>query len=266
VSERVIAVVSVYDNPVLLPHFLAYYAELGVDRILVAYRTARPDDAYADAVRLARAFPADLVWRQSAFFADSDKAAVELELLAAAGLGEDDYVMHLDLDEFQEYPAPLHAIVRAMNAQDDWALRGWIVDRVAADGSLAAVAPEPSLWQQFPVACKLTERVLRGWTQKIVLCRRRVQLAGGVRHDTCNAHYERVPVGRSDEYRVHHFKWTAGVERRIAARLASAAMGPAYRAECERFLDHYRRHGRIDLSDPALEARLVSSGSSLLVL
>ncbi len=254
-SERVVAVVSVYDNPVLLPHFLAHYARLGVERVVVAFRTPEPDAAFAEAVRRAQPFAAEVIWRRSDRFADSDKAAVERELLAAAGLADDDYVMHLDLDEFQEYPAPLADVVRAMNAHDDWALRGWIADRVAADGSLAAVAPEPAIGEQFPLVCDLTERVLRGWTQKIVLCRYRVELQGGVRHDTCNAYYERVPLGRPDEYRVHHFKWTHGLDRRLAARLKSAAIGSSYRAECERFLDHYRRHGRLDLSDPALNVR-----------
>ena len=251
-SDRVFAVVSVYDHPELLPHFLDHYARLGVHRILVVAR----GEGVGDAARAAaRPFPAAVEDVPAAVFADSDKAEVEQAVLRAHGLEPDDYVMHLDLDEFQQYPAPLAEVVRRMNEADDWALRGWIVDRVAADGSLAAVRPTPSIGEQFPVGCDLTEIVLRAWTQKIVLCRGRVRLQGGVRHDTWNAWYERVPVGRSEDYVVHHFKWLRGLDDRLRARLERSAIGPAYAAECRRFLDYYAAGGRIDVTDPAIRPR-----------
>jgi len=254
VSERVVAITSLYENPALLPHFVAHYARLGAERIIVAVRTPQRDAVHEEALEAARGMPADVVWRASGFFADSDKADVQREILAAAGLGPNDYVLYPDADELQEYPAPLREIVREMNAHEDWALRGWVVDRIAADGTLAPIRPAPSLWEQFPVTCDFSARVLGAWTQKIVLCRFRVELAGGVYHDTVNAYYDRVPFGRSADYRVHHFKWTEGLDARIARRL-HAAIGGAYRRECERFLAYYRRYGRIDLAAPELGAR-----------
>jgi len=88
-----------------------------------------------------------------------------------------------------------------------------------------------------------------------MLCRGRVELQGGVRHDTWNAHYQRVPVGRPEDYVVHHFKWTAGLERRLRDRLERGAIGPAYIRECRRFLDYFQDHGRIDLGNPTFRAR-----------
>jgi hypothetical protein len=254
-SERVLAVVSVYDTPELLPHFLAHYTRLGVERILVVVRDRERDGVYNAALAHAGPFPADVSWFAAERFADSDKADVEQLVLRENGLQPDDYVMHLDLDEFQAYPAPLAEIVRLMNRRDDWAMRGWIVDRVAEDGSLAPIRPAPSLGEQFPIGCDATAALLGGWTQKIVLCRGRVRLQGGVRHDTCNAWYDAVPVGRPEDYAVHHFKWTAGLDARLQERLARAAIGPAYVRECLRFLEHYRTRGRINLGDPALRPR-----------
>ena len=251
-SERVYAVVSAYDHADLLPHFLQHYARLGVTRVLVS---ARGEEVWETAERLARDYPARATYTPAERFADSDRAAVEERLLDAEGLDADDWVMHLDLDEFHEYPAPLADVVREMNAHDDWALRGWIVDRVAADGRLAPVAPFPSIWEQFPIMANVTDRLLGAATQEIMICRRRVRLQGGVKHDTENAYYDRVPFGQGSQYRVHHFKWLEGLDRRLERRLAYDAIGDIYRGECERFLAYYRVRGRIDLSDPRLGAR-----------
>jgi hypothetical protein len=256
-SDKVFAVVSMYDNPELLPHFLSHYTRLGVDHTFVAVRSPLRDDFYAMAVAAAQPFPATVFWYACERFADSDKADTEQLILQQNGVQPDDYVMHLDLDEFQEYPASLAAIVGSMNDNDDWALRGWIVDRVAEGGVLAPILAAPSIGEQFPIGCALTETLLRAWTQKIVLCRCRVQLQGGVRHDTCNARYDRVPVGRSEQYLVHHFKWVRGLDQRIELRLQGASISPKYADECRQFLDYFRARRLIDLLDPRLRARFL---------
>lgn len=253
-SERVFAVVSVYENPGLLAHFLEHYTRLGVHRIIVVVRTPQKDDLYEDVMREAQAYPAIVAWRATAAFDSIGKADVELEVLDVEGLQPDDYVMHLDVDEFQEYPAPLDEIVREMNARNDWALRGRIVDRLADGGLLAAVRRQPSIWEQFPIACDVTGSLLGACTQKIVLCRHRVKLDSG-HHDTWNAYHDRVPVGASEQYLVHHFKWTQGLDRRLQLRLKTGGIGPDYRNECERFLEHYSQHGGIDITNPALGAQ-----------
>jgi Glycosyl transferase family 2 len=254
-SAQVYAIASLYENVDLVPHFLAHYTRLGVHRILLVVRTPKQDDILSSAVEQAKSYGANVYWFSAARFADSDKADAEQFVLRETGLGPDDYVMHLDVDEFQEYPASLSEIVTAMNQADDWALRGWLVDRVAEGGILAPIRLVPSIGEQYPFGCDLTLKVLRAWTQKIVLCRGRVRLQGGVRHDTCNAYYDRVPVGRSEEYLVHHFKWTAGILDRIRERLRTAALGSAYERECQRLLKYFDSTGAIDLSDPALRSR-----------
>ena len=254
-SDRVFTIASVYEDHGLLPHFLEHYTRLGVDRILVVARTSEPDRLLSRAVEQARPFPAEVSWFRSDYFADSDKSEVESRVLRDNGVEPDDYVMHVDLDEFHEYPAPLGEIVSQMNRDDDWALRGWFLDRVAVGGVLAPIRPSPSIGEQFPIGCDLTEGLLRGWTQKIMLCRGRVELQGGVNHDTWNARYDRVPIGRPEDYVVHHFKWTEGVDARLRARLEKAAISGGYADECRRFLESFRATGRIDLSDPLLMPR-----------
>jgi hypothetical protein len=254
-SERVFAVVTMYENPDLLAHFLDHYTRLGVHQILVSVRSAEQGELYDSAVSHASHFDARVYWTSAQRFADSDKSEVEQTILEKNGVEPDDYVMHLDMDEFHEYPASLAEIVRIMNRREAWALRGWILDRVAEDGALAPIRSSPSIGEQFPIGCDFTSSVLKGWTQKIVLCRGRVQLQGGVNHDTCNAWYDEIPIGHGNQYLVHHFKWTQGVDERLRSRLAQAAISPCYSNECRRFLDHYDVRRRIDVRSAALRPR-----------
>jgi Glycosyl transferase family 2 len=255
VGVRVFAVTSVYDDPGLLPHFVAHYERLGVDRILIVVRTPERGALWAQACAATAARRAEASWFPCDRFSDGDKAAVERTVLLAAGMAPDDFVMHLDLDEFHEYPAPLREIVALLSRHRHWAVRGGMVDRVAAGGVLAPVRPESDLGTQFPIGCDLTGGLLGAWTQKIMLCRGRTELKGGLNHDTRNAVYDRVPLGCAADYVVHHFKWTAGVDARLRARLDEALVGPEYRRECARFLESYGTAGKIDLNDPALRAR-----------
>jgi Glycosyl transferase family 2 len=256
VSVRVFAVTSVYDDPGLLRHFLAHYERLGVDRILIVVRTPLPGALFAQA-RAATAIVrgAEASWFLCDCFADGEKAAVERDVLRAARAAPDDFVMHLDLDEFHEYPAPLPELVSALSRHRHWVVRGKMVDRVASGGVLAPVRPEPDLGTQFPIGCDLTSGFLGGWTQKIMLCRGRTELKGGLNHETRNAVHDRVPIGSAADYVVHHFKWTAGVDARLRARLDEAIVGPEYRRECARFLESHETAGKIDLDDPVLRAR-----------
>lgn len=73
------------------------------------------------------------------------------------------------------------AIAEISQRSDPWAtyLRGRLVDRVAADGSLAPVAQPmgdsqagvPPIFQQFPLQCSVAAKLYKGWDTKIVAYR-----------------------------------------------------------------------------------------------
>ncbi|HWT79272.1 MAG TPA: hypothetical protein VN648_10775, partial [Candidatus Methylomirabilis sp.] len=218
-SHRLFTVTSVYEYSGLLPHFLEHYTRLGVERIFMVVRTPVRDSCFFRALEAAAARPATVKWVSCTRFCDPEKAAVEETSLQEGGVGPDDYVMHVDLDEFHEYPAPLQDVIGPLRTHRAPAVRGRLVDRVAESGELAPIRPEPDLGSQFPIGCNLTGMVLRGWTQKIMICRARARLRGGVNHDALNTSYDRPPVGSDDEYIVHHFKWTEGVTSRLQSRL-----------------------------------------------
>ena len=243
-STPVFVVTSVYSNPNLAVHFLRHYAQMGVTQILLSVRSS---DCYDSLLPHANRYPAKVVHTPAEFFADSDKATVQETLLNRAGVRDDDYVMRPDLDEFADFPSPLNEIIGRMNATNCWAIRAWMVDRVAADGRLPPVRLEPSICEQFPILADVTNQIVRGWTQKIPLCRGRVRLKGGCAHDTWNATYDTVPIGSPNQYITNHFKWTAGILEVLKTRLTQPGTNEGYKRECRRFIEHYEKHGRIKL-------------------
>jgi len=251
-SDLVFGVVSIYDHPELVPHFLEHYLRLGVTGMLLAVRSEQAlplTEQYVKEVGFGSIsyFPAER-------FDDKDKVNTEERVLATQTLNQDDYILHLDLDEFQQYPAPLTEIVTEMNRHDDLAVSCWMVDRVAADGRLRPMTRTPTIWEQFPCGVDFSATVLRAGTRKIMICRRRVKLKGGGRHNTVDVSYTRKPV--PGEYIVHHFKWLEGLDARLERRLRRDSLEDPYRDECCRFLDYYGRFGgRISLDDPALNVR-----------
>jgi hypothetical protein len=251
-SNLVFGIVSIYDHVELLPHFLDHYGRIGVREMFLSVRNeqVRPQaEEYVKELGFGCVFyaPTDV-------FDDSDKVDIEERILAAQKLDQDDYILHLDLDEFHQYPAALSEIVAEMNYHNDWAVAGLMADHVAADGRLRTVTRNPSIWEQFPIIIDLSANVLLACTTKIMICRKRVRLKGGGRHSTENVPSDRKPI--PGDYIVHHFKWLEGLDDRIKHRLKCDTLVGLYRDECLRFLDFYKRcGGNFDLSDQNLNAR-----------
>jgi hypothetical protein len=258
-SNRVFAITSVYEDSGLLPHFLDHYARLGVERIFLVVRSLTPDELLQRTRRLCESYPAEVAWYQCSHFEDIDKATVETRVLRQSGVDADDYVMHLDLDEFHEYPVPLQDLVRLMNRRRAKAVRGTMLDRVTCDGSLAPIRLGVELGEQFPIGCDLTRSLLLGWTQKIMLCAAHLELRDGVNHTTQTPCRQLSATDHLANFLVHHFKWTSGLTDRIRARLRTAVVSSQYRDECHRLLDAFGALGRIDLTDPKLNPRTIGA-------
>ena len=255
----VYAITSIFDDDAgLLPHFVKHYTRLGVDRLFIAV-CGEPDSplgiAAAKAANAAQLWPVTLSHHPGESMDDDAKERRERGILDAAGVGPDDYVLRVDLDEFQVYPAPLAEIVAAMDAQNEWAARGWLVDRVAADGSLPPVDPLRDLGEQFPVACRMTEAVGRTECQKIVIARHRVHLTRGSHH-AVDAVIDRCPAGFPGDWLVHHFKWHAALVRRMDWLADHRPEGGHNADAYHRFRNYLRNNGgKINVKDAWLQPR-----------
>ena len=250
-AGKIFAVCSIRNGPVdLLPHWLEHYCKLGVDRILLGLfeditRENRHQIADFTAGRPCTYF--NQTWNQTTEAAQEEQRR---SALRQAGALPNTWILHSDLDELDEFPSPLSQIIAAADAQGIDAISGWVMDRVAADGSLPPIRPAPpSLFEQFPVACRLTARVLRGVTLKIMLAPFAMPVGAGHHF----AHYSKLrpaPIGRPEQYIVHHFKWHAGVIPRLRWSLSQPNAPRAWKREAERFLKWLETNGgKIKLQD-----------------
>jgi tetratricopeptide (TPR) repeat protein len=247
-EDKCFAVVSIRNGGVeLLPHWLEHYTRLGVDEILLGIF----DDLAADAMVEIENCAARWKFRR---FAQHWGGQTEPETYSQretgcrrAGARPGTWILHTDLDEFHQYPAPLKEVTAESARRHIKAVCGRFVDRVAADGSLPPIRPHPSLWEQFPVGCNLTEGILKGLGEKVMMARFSVFVESG---------HHVAPLERADPAligRVAHFKWHSGLLERMRWGLRQENASVEWKVDTRRFLAWLESNGgKINLSDPAL--------------
>ncbi len=250
--SKTIAIATVYDNTELIPHFVKHYHELGVDLIALNVTTANGDQLFAQVREAVRGVPVILTRVCHPVFNEVTRNQDEQRLLEPyANL--DDWILHLDIDEFHEYPIPLREVTAHLEAKGLSLIQTEIVDRVAIDGTFPAISPLSSIFSQFPLGCSITRHWMGQPYMKVMICRRWVQLVEG-RHHATNAANTRSSAGPWWKYRVHHFRWSAGVIDRLRRRVeVETELVESYRRACRRILRRFLR-AKIDVRQlPSLE-------------
>ena len=255
-AGKIFAVTSIRNGGIdLLPHWLEHYTNLGVDRILLGIFDDVPARNREQIETWSAHWPLTTfrqTWKNEHELAHEEQRRTACRL---AGAGPDTWIIHTDLDELHEFPAPLKEIIATCEVMDINTISGEFLDRVAADGTLAPILPSPSLFQQFPVGCQLTKNLLRGWTQKIMLARFCVACGVG-HHIGSNVKAHCVPIGRPDQYIVHHFKWHADLPARMDWAMSQPNANLMWRIEARKFLNWLGANGgRISVADPILAAK-----------
>jgi hypothetical protein len=143
------------------------------------------------------------------------------------------------------YPEPMEEIIASAEREQQWAVSGEFVDRVARDGALPALDPAQAIWRQFPIGCNLSALVLRGYTHKVTLARASVAITGGnheVRENPRSFRWSGVIAA------VHTSSGTIPSSRGRQQRLESyRRRGVSYWAETQRFLEYLGPRARLDL-------------------
>lgn len=271
---RLLTCVGVERDLPLLPHFLAYYRDLGVPTsnmhvILNATNANAPGLADAEAVLDAWGAADPVCW-----IGDYTSTGMweRRQALQRRVAGSTDWVISADVDEFHRYPAPLRETVAFLIQEGVTVLQGPFIDRVSETGALAEVSTERSLFEQFPVEGDVMIPVGKEpdaddahGTVKMMLFRGDVLPGLGGHNPKAGSGQISYAYGmplsffpeiKTPAFRfrlptsVLHFKWTAqllgGLRKRLNTPGASRA-GSVYGA---RVLDYLERNGRrIDLSD-----------------
>lgn len=244
---RFFAATTLRNGPVdLLPHWLTHYLAMGVDQIALCVVRESMDEQCDQIARSIAGLPVSI--HGFSDWTDLRQEEVMRQALDEVGCGPRDWVIHADLDEFNEFPRPINELADLLEGGGHTGLQGHFVDRIEASGRFVAARPNPSLAEQYPIACRLTENILEGDSRKIMLARHEVIVDPG--HHTANAR----SMERGRQYRVHHFKWRQGVLERLEWTLANVARSDSsWGRETARFIELVKPHGCIPMNDPRLE-------------
>jgi hypothetical protein len=228
-----------------IPQFVDHYRALGVDefhlslhfepneeRVAMGWACERAEMILADA-RLKLA--ATLVCPFSGEALCNHHAALQ-----AQRCRERDWLIWADIDEFQEYPCALRALIEFAERSGIDYFWGEVIDRIADSGALEPFDPTRSIWLQYPREYPVTRDVAGAETRKVTCGRASVRVAPGP-HTVTNEKRLRY---YADPVLVHHFKWDATVLGRLKARVL-----PEWREqwwfESQRLLDFFERTGGI---------------------
>ncbi|TDC15879.1 hypothetical protein E1265_26060 [Streptomyces sp. 8K308] len=124
-----------------------------------------------------------------------------------------DWWVVADLDEFHVYDRPLPDFLAYCEREGYDFVEGAFLDRVAENGELPEVGGLGAvpLWRRYPLAGMLTLPLLGARPTKVTLARGFVELDLGQHRAWTGSG---APV-HEIYAQVHHFKWTASVERRL---------------------------------------------------
>ncbi|MEV8389157.1 MULTISPECIES: glycosyltransferase family 2 protein [unclassified Streptomyces] len=256
-TPTLIAVVGPVE-PALLTAWIGHYRWLGVERFLLAFHFPEhvPDQLRHELQGVCRQAGVMPAGTSSGPWHEHTNARIRDALRHQAG---DGWHLFADVDEFQQYPAPLREVVAQADRSHHPVVGGLLLDRVSASGRLTGWNPRGGLDLAYPLGGHLTHRLLHGDPRKIVLARHDIPLSSG---------NHRAPGHRPDPDRlcaVHHFKWRSGILDDLRRRVHHFSTGlwreqsPAVREEAGRLLAHAGRHGgSVNVSDPRFAFRRVS--------
>lgn len=243
---RVILIACVEScRPLLLDHFLKHHCDLGItDFALILHQVSdrSESDGALSVLDRYRIRPAD-IW--SGEF-DSVEKHRRLSELFEATVREEDWVIPADLDEFRVFPARMTEFLAACERGGFLYVSGQLLDRISLTGQLPTLTAEPSLWRQFPLACRVTHSILGAWTAKVVALKGLLRFGQSHHHLDDGLRDGFRPFEYPEVLDIHHFKWDASLIRRLRERVAVyRRLELGWYEESERLLTFLERNGGI---------------------
>jgi hypothetical protein len=232
----------------IVPHTIRYYQSLGIRSFFLIIHVPQPDDpfvAHVSSLAASCGVAIDSVEIDPHFPSCKERAFARV-----MEARPDDWFLAIDGDEFHRYPSELFSVLDHCEREGYEYVRGCLVDRLSADGTLTPLRPDESIWTQYPLGSFLTYPLVRADPRKVVAAKGRVVFRSAGHHDTLTG--VGCP-GRELFVPVHHFKWVDTLVPYLEDRreLFKRMKNP-YWGESDRCLAYLQRHGRIDLDDPRL--------------
>lgn len=247
--NKIFLVATIGSDYRLLPKFIRYYKKFGISKFLINLNT--PSDIPSYILRSFGISPKK-IWNEP--FSETLKQKYEREVIEQ-NCTDHDWVVYADLDEFQYYPMGFMNYITLCEIKGIDFLEGRLIDRISESGKLVDLDESKSLEEQFPLRGYITNNLLNAWDKKIVCAKGNLVVGGGHHIFLDKATNKTLPYDTelneySQSIEVHHFKWDA----RALSRMSGYLLLPddsleAWRAEISRFLKHYSKYQKIDISD-----------------
>jgi glycosyl transferase family 2 len=227
--------VTIFNDALLLSHFLRHYARAGITDFFVAV----PQQFKSAVTPFLRSYNITLC--DGLDVDDSlltgSRAVSQMRQLYQA---KDEWVVIVDLDEFIEFDKQISLITSAADSMDANIVRGIMLDRFSLDGQLTAFDPDADLSVVYPIKSRFIRNVMGGCDHKGVLVKGHIKPAQGAGHHRFDD--ERT---FSKVLAISHYKWIPGaLDRLRASHSLVVAAGIAWSIEYKRALEHYQTHGR----------------------
>lgn len=239
---------NIIEDHGLLEHFLRYYHMRGVTHFVCGMHNGQKNPHRRDIERKLGHYSHCIYCSYSDDFSGERDAESQNRVLPEV-LSPDQWYLVADPDEFHYHPAFASFSAMQMAALSEGAtyVASQLYDRLSGNGPLRDLNPSLTLDDQFPYAGLMTDRILGGCSQKVVMARRSVAVTPG--------HHFADGKKASFICRTHHFKWQGSqLPRRMKERMLTyQQQGAQYWAEPLRFLEFYKSCGEtIDIRNPQL--------------
>lgn len=268
---RLITCAGVEHDLAMLPHFISYYADLGIESsnmhiILQASKKSVDEMERAKVILAKHDITPEEIWI-APYTSDSMwEKRREIQQRVADG---DDWVISADIDEFHEFPDELSTFLSYCEDKNLNCIQGVFIDRLAPDGKLIPVKNDEALFEQFPVQadviCTIRQQEEGGWengTVNIMACRGNIMPSrgghGALAGDITLKYLFGRQLGKfpgitnpsvrfSIPLRVHHFKWTASLKKSLKMRLSTPGVSPRGKSYGSLLLQHIEEGNGLQL-------------------
>lgn len=148
-TPELIAVIGPVE-PELLATWVRHYRRLGIESFRLAFHFPDhvPHERRDDLLVVCRDLGVTPARISTGPWHEHTNARLRDTLREAAGSG---WHLFADADEFHTYPAPVPDVIAAVEVSRGSVVGGLFLDRVAADGRLAAWLPQTGLDRAFPL-------------------------------------------------------------------------------------------------------------------
>lgn len=232
---------GIIDDTSLLPYFLEWYKEQGVDQFIINIVDSVEDNAIIEDI-LHKSKNYNLIIN-SVFYGRDDNLiqAQNREKAQEKYTNNNDWIIFADLDEFHEYPGGMKNFLKSIEGNYNL-VKGVFIDRLTENGKFEAYNDQEDLFEQYPIKSDISYSILK-------VPGPRVSAVRGLAHRG-SMHISKNPLYQDNMkvkicpqvIKINHFKWRHGVVDRTKKRLEHFIRIGGSRAvirESKRLLKHF---------------------------